>query len=77
MLVGRIHHCYADGMALVQVMLSLTDTAPEPERQADLTKTWLDRDGTNVWQRMLEPAQAISRASWRMRCSCLTIRRRC
>ncbi|MEO7013351.1 MAG: wax ester/triacylglycerol synthase family O-acyltransferase [Dokdonella sp.] len=57
-LVGRIHHCYADGMALVQVMLSLTDTAPEPERQADLTKTWLDRDGTNVWQRMLEPAQA-------------------
>ncbi len=57
-LVGRIHHCYADGLALVQVMLSLTDTAPEPEKQAELAKTWLDRDGTNVWQRMLEPAQA-------------------
>lgn len=57
-LVGRIHHCYADGLALVQVMLSLTDTAPEPEKRAELAKTWLERDGTNVWQRMLEPAQA-------------------
>lgn len=25
-LIVRMHHCYADGMALVQVMLSLTDT---------------------------------------------------
>ena len=30
-LVARIHHCYADGLALVQVMLSLTDTAPHPK----------------------------------------------
>src|SRR5690606_13545249 len=57
-LVARIHHCYADGLALVQVMLSLTDTAPEPEKRAELATTWLKRDGTNVWQRMLEPAQA-------------------
>ena len=27
-LVIRIHHCYADGIALVQVMLSMTDSAP-------------------------------------------------
>ena len=27
-LVARIHHCYADGIALVQVMLSMTDAAP-------------------------------------------------
>jgi len=27
-LVMRIHHCYADGIALVQVMLSMTDSAP-------------------------------------------------
>ena len=57
-LVARIHHCYADGLALVQVILSLTDTAPESEKQAELARTWLDRDGLNVWQRMLEPAQA-------------------
>jgi diacylglycerol O-acyltransferase len=27
--IVRMHHCIADGMALAQVMLSLTDTAPE------------------------------------------------
>ena len=27
-LVIRIHHCYADGIALVQVMLSMTDSGP-------------------------------------------------
>ncbi|MBK8122699.1 MAG: wax ester/triacylglycerol synthase family O-acyltransferase [Dokdonella sp.] len=57
-LIARIHHCYADGLALVQVMLSLTDTAPDPQQHADLAKTWLKRDGGNLWQRMLEPAQA-------------------
>ena len=29
-LIGRLHHCYADGVALVRVMLSLTDTEPKP-----------------------------------------------
>ena len=28
-LVIRIHHCYADGMALVRVMLSMTDAGPD------------------------------------------------
>ena len=27
-LIARIHHCYADGIALIQVMLSMTDAAP-------------------------------------------------
>lgn len=30
-LVARLHHCIADGLALVQVLLSLTDTEPEAE----------------------------------------------
>jgi len=43
-LIARIHHCYADGIALIQVMLSLTDTdragkaprpVPEPPRRAE------------------------------------------
>jgi WS/DGAT/MGAT family acyltransferase len=29
-LVSRIHHCIADGIALIQVLLSLTDSAAEP-----------------------------------------------
>ena len=28
-LILRIHHCYADGIALVRVMMSMTDAAPE------------------------------------------------
>jgi len=27
-LILRIHHCYADGIALIHVLLSLTDPAP-------------------------------------------------
>ncbi|MET0225631.1 MAG: WS/DGAT domain-containing protein, partial [Dokdonella sp.] len=57
-LVARVHHCYADGLALVQVLLSLTDTAAEPEAHAELAKTWLKRDRGSVLERLLEPTQA-------------------
>ncbi|HEU4664145.1 MAG TPA: wax ester/triacylglycerol synthase family O-acyltransferase [Dokdonella sp.] len=56
-LVARIHHCYADGLALVQVLLSLTDTAPHPQAQAELARTWLKRDRGSVLERLLEPVQ--------------------
>ena len=47
-LVTRIHHCYADGMALVQVMLSMTDTSREAKKGSDLAKAWLKGDGRQV-----------------------------
>lgn len=56
-LIARIHHCYADGLALVQVLLSLTDTAPQPEARAELARTWLKRDRGTVLERLLEPMQ--------------------
>ena len=56
--VTRIHHCYADGMALVQVMLSLTDAAPKPKKRVELTKVWLKSDEGGVLQRLLTPARA-------------------
>ncbi|MFN8441346.1 MAG: wax ester/triacylglycerol synthase family O-acyltransferase [Caldilineaceae bacterium] len=31
---GRIHHCIADGIALIQVLLSLTDESPAPSAKA-------------------------------------------
>ena len=40
-LVARIHHCYADGIALVQVLLSLTDTTAEAGKGSDLESAWL------------------------------------
>lgn len=42
--VARIHHCYADGIALVQVMLSMTDTTPEGRKENRLAPTWLKEE---------------------------------
>ena len=50
--VARIHHCYADGIALVQVLLSLTDVQRRPERKADLGSAWLKQDGAGVARRV-------------------------
>lgn len=50
-LVTRIHHCYADGIALVQVMLSMTDTTPEAKKGSELEKVWLKKDGEQVKSR--------------------------
>jgi WS/DGAT/MGAT family acyltransferase len=62
-LVTRIHHCYADGLALVQVMLSLTDARLTREKVAPLTHAWLKEDRGGVVDRLLEPARAgISKA---------------
>ena len=57
-LIARIHHCYADGLALVQVMLSLTDAAPQPEKHAELAKVWLPKQNHGVFERLLQPARA-------------------
>src|ERR1700716_1189250 len=32
--LARLHHCIADGIALIQLLLSLTDTSPRPGRVA-------------------------------------------
>ena len=50
--VARIHHCYADGMALVQVMLSMTDTTRKPEKSSQLRAAWLKNDGARVEHRV-------------------------
>ena len=50
--VARIHHCYADGIALVQVLLSLTDTSRESSRSSRLDKAWLKKEGERVAQRV-------------------------
>ena len=51
-LFTRIHHCYADGIALVQVILSMTDSAAKPAKYQALGKTWLKNDGKAVNARM-------------------------
>lgn len=58
-LVSRIHHCYADGIALIQVMLSLTDPTPEPRPSANSPSSWKSRraEESNIFKRFLEPAR--------------------
>ena len=51
-LITRIHHCYADGIALVQVLLSLTDTAADGKRREGLAKRWLKNSHAPVAQRV-------------------------
>lgn len=53
--ICRFHHCYADGMAMVQVMLSLTDESAHPKaRRARRTAA---RGEGYPWDRWLAPAR--------------------
>ena len=51
-LVARIHHSYADGIALVQVLLSLTDTTRQPAKGSELARAWLNKDHAAVARRV-------------------------
>ncbi len=51
-MIARIHHCYADGIALVQVLLSLTDTERHPAPAQTLPQAWLKTDGAGVERRV-------------------------
>jgi WS/DGAT/MGAT family acyltransferase len=57
-LIARIHHCYADGIALVQVLLSLTDTSPKARPRDALPRRWLKDDGGDVFRRLLGAGRA-------------------
>jgi len=61
-LVARIHHCYADGIALIQVMLSMTDTTAQgslraPKRKA---KAAAARGESDFWAKILEPVKGLA-----------------
>ena len=58
-ILTRIHHCIADGIALVQVFLSLTDPTPEGRPSARKPEVWKKRraDESRVFQRLLDPAR--------------------
>ncbi len=42
--IGRIHHCYADGIALIQVLLSMTDADREGRRAGPVPPPPTNRD---------------------------------
>jgi WS/DGAT/MGAT family acyltransferase len=63
--IVRIHHCYADGIALVGVLLSLTDAARHGARAASRSPPAADsgpHDG--IWQLLGPLADIASSAAW-------------
>jgi len=59
-IIQRVHHCYADGIALVQVFLTLTDPGPEPRESAADPVTWKQKRvaESTIFQRLTEPARS-------------------
>ena len=58
-IIIRIHHCIADGIALVQVFLSLTDPTRAGRPSAQKPETWKKRrsDESDIFRRLLDPAR--------------------
>jgi len=57
--ISRIHHCYADGIALVQVMLSLTEGSAEKSERMVEQEQWKQRREaeSNIFRRLAAPAK--------------------
>ena len=50
----RIHHCYADGFAMMHVVSSLTDAAPD-KRAAPSMDVGQEEDERSAWERIFGP----------------------
>lgn len=50
-LIFRVHHCYADGIALIQVLLSMTDTLAKPQSASEA------KPGSTLFEKFIEPIQ--------------------
>lgn len=66
-IVPRLHHCIADGLALVQVLLSMTDAQPDaavPVRPAPADRAATHRSGFNPFRpftQLIDTASAAAR----------------
>ena len=62
-LVARIHHCYADGIALIQVMLSMTDETAKASLATPSRKGAAARGGrgeSDFWAKLIEPVKELA-----------------
>jgi diacylglycerol O-acyltransferase len=61
-LVARIHHCIADGIALISVMLSITDGGTEPPARKKRGDNDDDNEGEHDWiaDYLLKPAADLA-----------------
>ena len=55
----RIHHCYADGIALIHVLLSLTDSAPHVARMAPAPKVQEENEDAGIFRWFFDPVDKV------------------
>ena len=58
-LITRIHHCYADGIALISVMLSLTADNPEKSLARPKPAAKRPRDEMDFWTSVSKPMASV------------------
>jgi WS/DGAT/MGAT family acyltransferase len=58
-LITRIHHCYADGIALISVMLSLTGESPEASLVKPKKTDKRPRDEMDFWTSVTKPMASV------------------
>ena len=58
-IIARIHHCIGDGIALISVMMSITDGGSDPPRRRRKAAA-SDDDGDWLTQSVLEPLTALT-----------------
>ncbi len=59
-LIIRIHHCIADGVALVGVFMSMFSTSPHEEQPAEAIHRQADAGEDNPWEQIMLPITATS-----------------
>jgi diacylglycerol O-acyltransferase len=63
----RIHHCYADGIALVHVMLSLTDPASHPVHAAPAPEVEEENtEDAGIFRRFFDPVDKVVNTTLRL-----------
>ena len=66
-LVARIHHCYADGIALIQVMLSMTDATSKGSLAVPAPSKAPRREApADFWEQVLAPVAGALGGAGRM-----------
>lgn len=58
-LISRIHHCYADGVALISVMLSLTGETPEASLSRPIPVAKRPRAEMDFWTSVTKPMASV------------------
>jgi diacylglycerol O-acyltransferase / wax synthase len=58
-LITRIHHCYADGIALISVMMSLTGDSPESSLAKPKKAEKRPRDEMDFWTSVTKPMASV------------------